>query len=77
MQPLVGRMLNAKDLKNMGIIFEVITPYAELPKEIIHNRRIHLEYFPIFSKPYPLEEVVGFLEKCHADAILEASEANS
>lgn len=49
MQHMPGRMFNAKGLKNMGIITDVITPPAEIPKEIIHNRRIPLEDFPIFS----------------------------
>lgn len=53
--PLVGRMLNTKGMKNMGIITDVIIPPAKMPKEVIHNRRIPLEDFPIFSKTYPLE----------------------
>lgn len=77
MQHLTDRILNTKGLKDMGITTEVISPHAELPKEIIHNRRIPLKYFPIFSKPYPLKEVVEFMEKCHAYAILAVSKATS
>ena len=40
MQPLTGRMFNAKGMKNMGIIIEVISPHTEIPKEVIHNRMI-------------------------------------
>ena len=42
MQPQAGRMLNAKALKNMGIVTEVISPPAKFPKDIILNGRIPL-----------------------------------
>lgn len=77
MQPLAGKMFNTKGLKNMGVIIDVISHPAEISKEVIHNRRIPLEYFPIFSKPYPLDVMVGFMEKCHACAILTTSESTS
>lgn len=77
MQPLAGKMFNAKGLKNMSIITEVISPLAEMPKEVIHNRRIPLEDFPIFSRPYPLDTMVGFMEKFHVDDILTDSESTS
>lgn len=54
MQPLAGRMLNAKDLKNMRIINEVISPPTEFSKDIILNIMIPLKDLPIFSKPYSL-----------------------
>lgn len=76
MQPLAGKMFDAKGLKNMGII-EAIRPPSEIPKEVVHNRRIPLEDFHIFSNPYPLDVVVGFLEKCHEGVILAASESTS
>lgn len=77
MQPLPGRILDDKALKNMRIITEVISPPVEFPKDIILNKMISLKDFPIFSKSYPLKEVVEFLEKCHVDSLLEASEAIS
>lgn len=58
-------MLNDKGLKNMGIIPEVISLPIEIPKENIYNKRIPLEDFPIFLKPYPLDIVIGFLENSH------------
>lgn len=54
MKPLASRMLNSKGLKNTGIITDVTTLPTEISKEFIHNRRIPLEDFPIFLKPYPL-----------------------
>lgn len=33
MQLLDGRMLNAKGLKNMGIITDVISPHGEFPRK--------------------------------------------
>lgn len=77
MEPLTGRMLNAKVLKNMRIITEMVGPPSEFPNDTILNRRIPLKVLPIFSKPYPRKKVVKFLEKCHVDAFLAASEAIS
>lgn len=74
---MAGRMLNAKALKNIGIITEVISPHAKFPKDIILNIRIPLKYFPIFSKPYPLKEVVECLEKFHVYALLATYEDTS
>lgn len=74
LEPLVRKMFNAKGLKNMGIIPELISSDAKIPKEDIYKKRIPLEEFPIFLKPYPLDVAVGFLEKCHACAIIAASE---
>ena len=37
MQPLASRMLNAKALKNMRIITELISPPAELSKDPQHK----------------------------------------
>lgn len=70
-------MFNVKGLNNMSIIPEVISPSAEIPKEDIYNKRIYLEDFPIFSKPNPLDVVIGFLENCHACVILAASKTTS
>lgn len=70
-------MFNAKGLKNMGIILKVINSPAEILKEYVYNKRIPLEDFPIFSKPGPLDVVVGFLEKCHASVILATSKTTS
>lgn len=73
-EPQVQIMCYAKTLKNMGIITELISEPAEIPKEYICNRRVHLEYFLIFYKPNPLGVVIGFLDSCQAGAILSASE---
>lgn len=67
MRPLVGRVFNTKALKNMGTITEVISPPTQFTKDIILNGMIPLKDFLIFSKPYPLKEVVEFMEKCHVD----------
>ena len=48
-----------------------------MSKEEIHNRRILVNDFLIFSKPYSLDDVVKFLDKCHDGVLLEASEAIS
>lgn len=77
MKPTYGKWLNATSLKNMKNVTEVISPPAEVSKEDIHNRRIPLNDFPIFSKPYSMDNVVKFLDKCHVDALLAASEAIS
>lgn len=62
LEPLVREMLNANGQKNMGIIPELISPPAKIPKGDIYNRRIPLEDFPIFSKLNPLDVIVRFLE---------------
>lgn len=59
----------------MKIITEVISPSAEVSKEEICNRMIHVNDFHIFSRPYSLDDMVNFLEKCHANVLLETSEA--
>lgn len=66
LEPLVGKVLNAKCIKNMIIISELISPPTEIPKEFLYNRRITLEDFPIFSNPDPLNVVIWFLENYHA-----------
>lgn len=76
-KPMVGNMFNAKGMNNMGIIPKLIRPPAEIPKEYIYNRRIPLEDFPIFSKPNPLDVVIGFLENFHVGVILADSETTS
>lgn len=40
LEPLIGKMFNAKILKNMSIIPELISPSAEISKEDIYNRMI-------------------------------------
>lgn len=77
MKPTFEEWLNTTSMKNMKIITEVISPSAEVSKEAIRNRRIPLNYFPIFSKPYSLDDVVKFMEKCLADALLGASVSTS
>ena len=75
MKPTSGKWLDNNGLKNMKIINELISPPVEVSKEEIRNIRIPLNDFPIFSRPYSMDNVVKFLEKCHADVILEAYEA--
>lgn len=77
LKPRVGKMFNVKGLKNLGIIPEAISPHDETPKEDIYNKRIPLEYFPIFSKLNPLDVVIGFMENCHASSILADSKTTS
>lgn len=42
MEPKVGRMFNAKSLKNMGLISELTRNPTETPKEAISNIMIHV-----------------------------------
>lgn len=77
MESLVGKMFNAKSLKNMDIITELINLHAEIPKEDICNSRIPLEDFPIFLKPDALDVVIRFFESYLAGAILVAIETTS
>lgn len=76
-EPTSIKWLNGNGLKNMKIITEVISPLAEVSKEEIHNIRIYVNDFPIFSKPYSLEDVVKIMEKCHVDVLLAASKVIS
>lgn len=55
----------------------MIIPPNDMFKEVIHNRRIPLKYFHIFSKPYPLTKVVELLEKWHVDVLLATFEVIS
>lgn len=77
MKPTSGKWLKDNGLKNVKIIIEVNSPPAEVSREEIHNRRIPLNDFPIFSKSYSLDDVVKFMGKCHVDFLLEASEVIS
>lgn len=72
MESTSGKWLNKNGFKNMEIITDIIIPHAEASKYVIHNRRIPLNDFPIFLKPYSLEDAIEFLDKCHTYDILKA-----
>lgn len=60
MKLMAGKLLNTKGLKKMGIITDVIIPLIEMPKDMVHNKRIPLEDFLVFSTSYSLNDVVKF-----------------
>lgn len=66
LEPWVGRMFNARRLKNMSLISEVTNNPVEVPKEAIFNRMIPLEDFPIFTIHDPLNILIDYLDSYQA-----------
>lgn len=71
---LVGNFFNVKSLKNMGIVTDLTSPPVEIPKEVICNKRISLEDFPIFSSPEPLDCRVSYYNTNYVSDIPTTSE---
>lgn len=74
MEPQVGRMSNARSLKNMGLIYELTSNPAEVSKEAISIRRIPVEDFPISTMHDHMNVLIDYLDSCQVDALNRASE---
>lgn len=68
LEPQVGRMFNARSLKNMGLISELTSNLGCLSKEDISNKRIPLENFTIFTMHGPLNVMIDYLDSYQASA---------
>lgn len=74
LESLIGEFFSTKSLKNMGIVTNLTSPSNEIPKELIYNKRIPRENFPIFSNLEPLDCGVNYHINNYASVVPTASE---